>query len=67
MYEGVTMRERDVMDVGEGWWRESGRVKKEEVEVGDVMRFEGKIMKKKVRGKAVGYKMKNGWKIEKEG
>jgi hypothetical protein len=67
IYEAVTITEPDVIDVGEAWSSHSATVKKQELEVGDVITFEAKIIKKKLTRNPVPYKINNPSKIQKEG
>ncbi|NMI06774.1 hypothetical protein HF638_22570 [Paenibacillus sp. SZ31] len=66
IYEAVTITEPDVIDVGEAWSSHSATVKKQELEVGDVITFEAKIIKKKLTRNPVPYKINNPSKIQKE-
>ncbi|WP_405154716.1 hypothetical protein [Paenibacillus sp. FSL K6-0108] len=66
IYEAVTITEPDVVDVGEAWSSHSATIKKQELEVGDVLTFEAKIIKKKLAKNPVPYKINNPSKIQKE-
>ncbi|RAI86841.1 hypothetical protein DET54_11832 [Paenibacillus pabuli] len=66
IYEAVTITEPEVVDVGEAWSSHSATIKKQELEVGDVLTFEAKIIKKKLAKNPVPYKINNPSKIQKE-
>lgn len=66
IYESVTITEPDVIEVGEAWSSHSATMKKQELEVGDVLTFEAKIIKKKLTRNPVPYKINNPSKIQKE-
>lgn len=66
IYESVTITEPDVIEVGEAWSSHSATMKKQELEVGDVLSFEAKIIKKKLTRNPVPYKINNPSKIQKE-
>ncbi|QOS82166.1 hypothetical protein JNUCC31_15840 [Paenibacillus sp. JNUCC31] len=66
IYEAVTITEPDVVDIGEAWSSHSATMKKKELEVGDVLTFEAKIIKKKLTKNPVPYKINNPSKIQKE-
>jgi len=66
IYEAVTIMEPEVVDVGEAWSSHSATIKKQELEVGDVLTFEAKIIKKKLAKNPVPYKINNPSKIQKE-
>lgn len=66
IYESVTIMEPDVIEVGEAWSSHSATMKKQELEVGDVLTFEAKIIKKKLTRNPVPYKINNPSKIQKE-
>ncbi|CAM3200300.1 hypothetical protein P4H27_24770 [Paenibacillus taichungensis] len=66
IYEAVTITEPEVIDVGEAWSSHSATIKKQELEVGDVLTFEAKIIKKKLTRNPVPYKINNPSKIQKE-
>ncbi|MFB8378067.1 hypothetical protein [Paenibacillus taichungensis] len=66
IYEAVTITEPEVIDVGEAWSSHSATIKKQELEVGDVLTFEAKIIKKKLAKNPVPYKINNPSKIQKE-
>ncbi|PQP85340.1 hypothetical protein C0Q44_04465 [Paenibacillus sp. PCH8] len=66
IYEAVTITEPDVIDIGEAWSSHSATIKKQELEVGDVLTFEAKIIKKKLTRNPVPYKINNPSKIQKE-
>lgn len=66
IYEAVTITEPEVVDVGEAWSSHSATIKKQALEVGDVLTFEAKIIKKKLAKNPVPYKINNPSKIQKE-
>ncbi|WP_440115409.1 hypothetical protein [Paenibacillus sp. QZ-Y1] len=66
IYEAVTITEPEVIEIGEAWSSHSATIKKQELEVGDVLTFEGKIIKKKLTKNPVPYKINNPSKIQKE-
>ncbi|MEC0127190.1 hypothetical protein [Paenibacillus pabuli] len=66
IYEAVTITDPDVVDIGEAWSSHSATMKKQELEVGDVLTFEAKIIKKKLTKNPVPYKINNPSKIQKE-
>jgi hypothetical protein len=66
IYEAVTITEPEVIDVGEAWSSHSATIKKQELEVGDVLTFEAKIIKKKLTRNPVPYKINNPSKLQKE-
>jgi hypothetical protein len=66
IYEAVTITEPEVIDIGEAWSSHSATMKKQELEVGDVLTFEAKIIKKKLTRNPVPYKINNPSKLQKE-
>ncbi|OPG99481.1 hypothetical protein B2I21_04560 [Chryseobacterium mucoviscidosis] len=66
IYEAVTITEPEVVDIGEAWSSHSATMKKQELEVGDVLTFEAKIIKKKLTRNPVPYKINNPSKLQKE-
>ncbi|PYE44384.1 hypothetical protein HUB98_18315 [Paenibacillus barcinonensis] len=66
IYEAVTITEPEVIEVGDAWSSHSATMKKQELEVGDVLTFEAKIIKKKLTRNPVPYKINNPSKIQKE-
>jgi hypothetical protein len=66
IYEALTITEPEVIEVGEAWSSHSATMKKHELEVGDVLTFEAKIIKKKLTRNPVPYKINNPSKIQKE-
>ncbi|MDN4605110.1 hypothetical protein P5G61_28060 [Paenibacillus sp. F6_3S_P_1C] len=66
IYEAVTITEPEVVDIGEAWSSHSATIKKQELEVGDVLTFEAKIIKKKLTRNPVPYKINNPSKLQKE-
>jgi len=66
VYEGVAITEPDHVDIGEAWSSHSATMKKLELEVGDVLTFEAKIIKKKLTRNPVPYKINNPSKIQKQ-
>ncbi|WP_427181032.1 hypothetical protein [Paenibacillus sp. TC-CSREp1] len=66
IYESVTITEPEVIEVGDAWSSHSATMKKQELEVGDVLTFEAKIIKKKLTRNPVPYKINNPSKIQKE-
>lgn len=67
IYEAVTITEPEVVDIGEAWSSHSATMKKHELEVGDILTFEAKMIKKKLTRNPVPYKINNPSKIQKEG
>lgn len=66
VYEGVAITEPDHVELGEAWSSHSATMKKQELEVGDVLTFEAKIIKKKLTRNPVPYKINNPSKIQKQ-
>ncbi|MNR64158.1 hypothetical protein D3C85_1867030 [compost metagenome] len=52
--------------MGEAWSSHSATLKKQELEIGDVITFEAKIVAKKLTKHPVAYKINNPAKIKKE-
>ncbi|MGR6541407.1 hypothetical protein [Paenibacillus tundrae] len=67
IYEAVAITEPELIEIGEAWSSHSATMKKQELEVGDILSFEGKIIKKKLTRNPVPYKINNPSKIQKEG
>ncbi|KQO18650.1 hypothetical protein [Paenibacillus sp. Leaf72] len=65
IYEAVSITEQGTL-VGEAWSSHSATLKKQELEVGDVITFEAKIVAKKLTKHPVPYKINNPAKIKKE-
>lgn len=65
IYEAVTITETETL-VGEAWSSHSATLKKQELEVGDIITFEAKIVAKKLTKHPVPYKINNPAKIKKE-
>ncbi|WP_159888531.1 hypothetical protein [Paenibacillus puerhi] len=64
IYEAVTITE-PVMELGEAWSSHSATLKKLELEIGDKLTFEGKLVAKKLTKHPVPYKINNPAKIKK--
>lgn len=67
IYEAVAITEPELIEIGEAWSSHSATMKKQELEVGDILSFEAKIIKKKLTRNPVPYKINNPSKIQKEG
>ncbi|SFE74883.1 hypothetical protein SAMN04487969_10675 [Paenibacillus algorifonticola] len=65
IYEAVSITEPET-PVGEAWSSHSATLKKQELEVGDIITFEAKIVAKKLTKHPVAYKINNPAKINKE-
>jgi len=65
IYEAVCIEEPAV-EVGAAWSSHSATLKKQELEVGDKITFEGKIVAKKLTKNPVPYKINNPAKIQKQ-
>lgn len=65
IYEAVAIEE-PVIEVGAAWSSHSATLKKLELEIGDTIHFEGKIVAKKLTKHPVPYKINNPAKIQKE-
>lgn len=65
IYEAVSMTEPDT-ELGEAWSSYSATLKKLELEVGDTISFEAKIVAKKLTKHPVPYKINNPAKIQKQ-
>ncbi|MGG0821270.1 hypothetical protein ABE099_00215 [Paenibacillus turicensis] len=64
IYEEVKVIEPELL-IGEAWSSHSATMKKQELEVGDVLTFEAKIVAKKLTKHPVAYKINNPSKIQK--
>lgn len=64
VYEEVKVIEPELL-IGEAWSSHSATMKKQELEVGDVLTFEAKIVAKKLTKHPVAYKINNPAKIQK--
>lgn len=64
IYEEVRVIEPELL-IGEAWSSHSATMKKQELEVGDVLTFEAKIVAKKLTKHPVAYKINNPSKIQK--
>lgn len=64
IYEEVRVIEPELL-IGEAWSSHSATLKKQELEVGDVLTFEAKIVAKKLTKHPVAYKINNPSKIQK--
>ncbi|WP_141501427.1 hypothetical protein [Paenibacillus luteus] len=65
IYEAVAIIEPE-LDVGDAWSSHSATLKKFELEIGDTIHFEGKIVAKKLSKHPIPYKINNPAKIQKE-
>ncbi|AET61130.1 hypothetical protein HPL003_22020 [Paenibacillus terrae HPL-003] len=65
IYEAVSILEPDVLEVGEAWSSHSVTMKKQELEIGDTLTFEAKMIKKKLAKHPVAFKINNPSKIQK--
>ena len=65
IYEAVAIAEPET-EIGTAWSNHSATLKKLKMEVGDTIRFEGKIVAKKLTKHPVPYKINNPAKIEVE-
>jgi hypothetical protein len=65
IYEAVSITEPET-EIGAAWSSHSATLKKMELEVGDTITFEGKIVAKKLTKHPVPYKINNPSKIQKE-
>ena len=65
IYEEVRVIEPELL-IGEAWSSHSATMKKQELEVGDVLTFEAKIVAKKLTKHPVAYKINNPSKIQKK-
>lgn len=65
IYEALSITEQGTL-VGEAWSSHSATLKKQELEIGDVITFEAKIVAKKLTKHPVAYKINNPAKIKKE-
>lgn len=66
IYEAVSIAE-PVTEIGLAWSSHSATLKKMELEIGDTITFEGKIVAKKLTKHPVPYKINNPAKIKKDG
>lgn len=66
IYEEVAITEPEHVEIGEAWSSHSATMKKQELEVGDVLTFEAKMIKKKLTRNPVPYKINNPSKIQKQ-
>ncbi|WP_169081650.1 hypothetical protein [Paenibacillus sp. PL91] len=65
IYEAVSIVD-PAIEVGEAWSSHSATLKKFELEIGDTIHFEGKIVTKKLTKHPIPYKINNPAKIQKE-
>ncbi|WP_338554079.1 hypothetical protein [Paenibacillus sp. KS-LC4] len=65
IYEAVSITDPET-PVGEAWSSHSATLKKQELEIGDIITFEAKIVAKKLTKHPVAYKINNPAKIKKE-
>lgn len=65
IYEGVSILEPSPLDIGTAWSSHSNTLKKLELEVGDTVTFECKIVAKKLSKHPVPYKINNPAKMQK--
>ncbi|MDQ8737727.1 hypothetical protein [Paenibacillus sp. LHD-38] len=65
IYEAVAI-EDPAITVGDAWSSHSATLKKFELEIGDILHFEGKIVAKKLTKHPIPYKINNPAKIQKE-
>lgn len=66
IYEEVAIIESEIIEIGTAWSSHSATLKKLELEVGDVLQFDGKIVAKKLTRHPVPYKINNPAKIQKD-
>ncbi|RXZ82323.1 hypothetical protein EBB07_11695 [Paenibacillaceae bacterium] len=66
IYEAVTIMDEPEMALGLAWSSHSATLKKHELEVGDLITFEAKVVQKKLTKHPVPYKINNPAKIQKE-
>lgn len=66
IYEAVAILEPDMLEVGEAWSSHSATIKKLDLEIGDTLTFDAKIIKKKLAKHPVPYKINNPSKIQKQ-
>ncbi|MFX3633897.1 MAG: hypothetical protein ACE3L7_26440 [Candidatus Pristimantibacillus sp.] len=66
IYEEVAIIESEIVEIGAAWSSHSATLKKLELEVGDVIQFDGKIVAKKLTRHPVPYKINNPAKIQKD-
>ncbi|NOU91756.1 hypothetical protein GC093_00685 [Paenibacillus sp. LMG 31456] len=65
IYEAVSITDPE-MEIGSAWSSHSATLKKMELEIGDTITFEGKIVAKKLTKHPVPYKINNPSKLQKE-
>lgn len=65
IYNAVAIQD-PAMEIGDAWSSHSATLKKLELEIGDILHFEGKIVAKKLTKHPVPYKINNPAKIQKE-
>ncbi|MCQ6561186.1 hypothetical protein [Paenibacillus mendelii] len=65
IYEAVSITEEPETEVGLAWSSHSATLKKQELEIGDIITFEAKIAAKKLTKHPVPYKINNPSKIQK--
>ncbi|MCD1260433.1 hypothetical protein B5M42_016660 [Paenibacillus athensensis] len=65
IYEAVSLEEDPPVEIGTAWSSHSATLKKLELEVGDTLAFEGKIVAKKLTKHPVPYKINNPAKLQK--
>ncbi|MNJ48440.1 hypothetical protein D3C77_436330 [compost metagenome] len=65
IYENVAASEPE-LEIGDAWSSHSATIKKLELEIGDTITFEAKIVAKKLTRHPVPYKLNNAAKIQKQ-
>jgi hypothetical protein len=65
IYDTVAIQD-PAMEIGDAWSSHSATLKKLELEIGDILHFEGKIVAKKLTKHPIPYKINNPAKIQKE-